>query len=92
MPGVDDRLPEKFTNTHLTRGHNAQTPHGTYDVIVQLVRPEYRPSYMRILGQFSPGFMRARLDLADFPQASADHNVIAVELRSHQSLATETIQ
>lgn len=92
MSEVDERPPEKFTNTHLTRGQNAQTAHGTYDVIVQLVRPEYRPPYMRILGHFSPGFMRARIDLADFPQASADHNVIAVELRAHQSLTTETLQ
>ncbi len=92
MTSLEDGLPEKFTNRHLTRGHNAETAPGTYDAIVRLARPEYRPSYMRILGQFSPGFMRARIDFADFPQAGADRDVIAVELRAHQSLATETTQ
>lgn len=92
MTDIRDMFADKFTNTHLTRGHNADAPHGTYDAIVRLARPEYRPPYMRILGQFSPGFMRARIDFADFPQASADRDVLTVELRAHQSLAMETIQ
>lgn len=92
MADIYDHFAEKFTNIHLTRGHHAEAPHGTYDAIVRLARPEYRPPYMRILGQFSPGFMRARIDFADFPQAYADRDVLAVELRAHQSIANETVQ
>ena len=92
MSDIEEPVTDKFTNFHLTRGHNTELPHGTYEAIVRLARPEYRPPYMHILGQFSPGFMRARIDYADFSRASADHEVLMVELRVHQSQAAETIQ
>ncbi len=66
--------------------------HGTFDAIVRLARPEYRPSYMKILGQFSPGFMRAEIDYTAFPEATADRDVLAVELRAYQSQAPAGLQ
>ena len=75
---------DKFHNLHLTR-HSGQAPRGLFNAIVRLARPEYRPSYMRILGPFSPGFVQAEIAYDAFAAAAADKNVLAVELRAHLS-------
>ena len=73
---------DKIHNLHLTRGQTGMAATSHYHAIVSLTRPEYRPSYMRILGQFSPGFMRAEIAYDAFAQARADAEVLAVELRA----------
>lgn len=73
---------DKIYNLHLTRGQTAAAATGLYNAIVSLAHPEYRPSYMRILGQFSPGFMRAEIAYDAFAKARADAEVLAVELRA----------
>lgn len=81
---------DKFHNMHLTRGV-CGTAQSTYNAIVCLAQPEYRPSYMRILGPFSPGFMRAEIPYAAFAAAEADAKVLTVELRAFRS-HSETLQ
>lgn len=81
---------DKFHNMHLTRGQTG-APGSTYNAIVCLAQPEYRPSYMRILGQFSPGFMRAEIPYDAFAAAAADAKVLTVELRAYRSQA-KTLQ
>lgn len=81
---------DKFHNLHLTRGV-CGTAQSTYNAIVCLAQPEYRPSYMRILGPFSPGFMRAEIPYAAFAAAEADAQVLTVELRAFRS-HSETLQ
>ncbi len=73
---------DKIHNLHLTRGQTGAAPTSFYNAIVRLNHPEYRPSYMRILGQFSPGFMRAEIAYDAFAKARADAEVLAVELRA----------
>lgn len=79
---------DKFHNLHLTRGQNNPQNNRTFNAIVQLAHPEYRPSYMRILGQFSPGFMRAEIAYNAFAAARADEEILAIELRSLLSKPT----
>lgn len=76
----------KFHNMHLTRTQYQATG-SLFNAIVRLARPEYRPNYMRILGEFSPGFMRAEIAYNAFDQAQADRDVLTVELRAFQSLS-----
>ncbi len=76
---------EKFHNLHLTRGQNFSAHQGTFKAIVRLARAEYRPPYMRILGQFSPGYLRAEIDYAAFPRVHDDSEVLAVELLAYRS-------
>lgn len=78
MPG------NKFHNLHLTRTQY-QANGSLFNAIVRLARPEYRPNYMRILGEFSPGFMRAEIAYHAFAKAEADGDVLTVELRAFQS-------
>lgn len=79
-------MPEanKFHNLHLTRTQYQATS-SLFNAIVRLSRPEYRPNYMRILGEFSPGFLRAEIAYHAFAKAQADQDVLTVELRAFQS-------
>jgi len=76
---------DKIHNLHLTRGVTLAQPSGVFQAIVQLADPAYRPSYMQILGTFSPGFMRAQIAYAAFAAARADQDILTVELRAYHS-------
>jgi hypothetical protein len=75
----------KFSNLHLTRGQVLFSKTGAFNAIVRLSRPEYRPDYMKILGQFTPGFMSAQIGCDALDRAEADSNILSVELREHLS-------
>ncbi|MBI1273188.1 MAG: hypothetical protein GC131_03770 [Alphaproteobacteria bacterium] len=77
----------KFTNLHLTHGHVLTHKAGGFSAIVRLARPEYRPEYMTILGTFTPGWMRARINCDALDRAADDSDVLSVELCEHYSVA-----
>ena len=74
--------------TKIANAHHAWTPlmssgRGKLSAIVQLAKHDHRPSYMTILGQFSPGFMRAHIPCDALHALENDINVISVEIREH---------
>ncbi len=80
----------KILNPELTRGAlHGNNPHGEFEAIVHLATPEKHPSYMKILGTYSPGFLKARIPCSQIKRISSDDNVLSVELRAHISSSLE---
>ncbi len=81
----NDKL-SKIVNPELARGplRDAE-PHGEFHAIVRLAKPEAYPAYMKILGLYSPGFLKARIPCSEMRHVASDSNVVSVELCAHVS-------
>lgn len=83
---------DKIVNPEITRGIlHSDNPHGEFEAIVHLAKPETHPPYMKILGTYSPGFLKARIPCSQMRRISADQNVLSVELRAHISSSLEPV-
>lgn len=56
--------------------------HGRFEALVTLSE-DYRPEYMKILGSFSPGTLRAEIPTAALKRLEHDDKVLSVELREY---------
>jgi len=86
MQLTDQETVQKIVNPELARGPmRGDKPHGEFKAIVHLASPDKHPPYMKILGLYSPGFLKARIPCSQINRISADANVLSVELREHVS-------
>ena len=76
----------KIVNPYLARMalHAAQS-FGRFNVIVRFAKPKY-PSYVKVIGQHSPGHVKATVPCDQIERMSRDHNVLSIELREHRDV------
>ena len=86
MSLIDQENNPKIVNPELALGPlRDDKPHGEFKAIVHLAKPDKHPSYMKIIGLYSPGFLKARIPCSQMNRIAADANVLSVELREHIS-------
>lgn len=57
-------------------------PNGHFEALVAL-DSNYKPDYMTILGQFSPGVLKVSLQPCELLRLQADERVLSAELREY---------
>ncbi|MBI3419525.1 MAG: hypothetical protein HY053_05285 [Proteobacteria bacterium] len=58
-------------------------PQGRFEALVRLSSEDYSPDYMKILGPFTPGVMKAEIRTEALQRLAADEHVLSVELREY---------
>lgn len=86
MPNLDEDKINKIVNPELAVGPLRDlTPHGEFEAIVHVAEPQAHSPYMRILGPYSPGFLKVRIPCSKIAALTDDANVLSIELRAHLS-------
>jgi hypothetical protein len=61
--------------------HTAAALNGEFGVIIKLERPDRHSPYIKVIGQHSPGHVKARVPCNKIRSVIGDRNVLSVELR-----------
>jgi len=81
---LNDSSLEKLVDPHLAKlALHASKPAGEFGVIVRFQNPNKRSHLMKVTGQHSPGYYKARVPCSKIWSVIQDRNILSVELREH---------
>jgi hypothetical protein len=82
-PHTDSSL-GKILDPHLARlALRGNKPAGEFGVIVRFHQPNKTPRHMKVTGQHSPGYFKARIPCSKINSVLGDRNILSIELREH---------